>query len=79
MPKLNLEAPGSGSTPKERMSRENAPRASRDIYIRGVPTEIWCKARQNSLASGMAFKHYVIRLLQESRPFLEQATEEAED
>jgi hypothetical protein len=41
----------------------------RSVNIRGVPEQVWCKARQNALASGMAFKQYVIRLLAESRPF----------
>lgn len=42
----------------------------RTVNIRGVPENVWARARQNALASaGMPFREYVIRLLAESQPF----------
>ena len=66
-----------GTTPKAEVTGDTAHADTRNVNIRGVPTDIWCKARQNALTSRMAFKHYVIRLLSESTPFLDQANAEA--
>jgi len=41
----------------------------RDVHVKCVPEAIWLRARQNALTSGMAFKDYLIRLLEECEPF----------
>jgi hypothetical protein len=42
---------------------------TRDVHIKRVPQAIWLRARQNALASGLAFKEFVIRLLDDSQPY----------
>jgi hypothetical protein len=44
----------------------------RDVHVKGVPPEIWLRARQNALASGLPFKAYVTRLLAECQPIAHQ-------
>ena len=36
------------------------------IHIKNVPDDIWLKARQNALNSGVPFKIYLINLLAQS-------------
>jgi hypothetical protein len=39
-----------------------------NVGAKGVPTYAWLRARQNALASGLAFRDYLIHLLQTSEP-----------
>lgn len=51
-----------------------SPRAGlRDVHVKSVPEDVWLRARQNALLSGLPFKLYVIRLLSESKPFANPA------
>jgi len=52
---------------------DEAGRPARSVHVKQVPVAIWCKARQNALASGLSFKDYVIQLLASSGPVQRQA------
>jgi len=39
------------------------------IHVKGVPKATWRKARQNAFDSDLSFKDYVIRVLDESKPY----------
>jgi hypothetical protein len=41
----------------------------RDVHVKRVPEAIWLRARQNALVSGLAFKDYLIRVLEQCEPF----------
>lgn len=43
-------------------------REGHSLYIKAIPVEVWEKARINAIRSNMAFRDYVIVLLQESKP-----------
>lgn len=49
--------------------REKAPARTRGVYIKRVPEEVWCHARQNAMRSGVPFRTFVIELLATSAPF----------
>ena len=46
--------------------------ATRDLHVKGVPEAIWCRARCNATLSGMAFKAFIIKLLEECTPYPRQ-------
>lgn len=67
---VGSEATSRGPVPlRGRPRPDKAHRQGRDVHVKQVPEEIWLRARQNALASGLAFKDYVMRLLADSRPF----------
>ena len=41
----------------------------RDVHVKCVPEAIWLRARQNALTSGLAFKDYLIRVLENCEAF----------
>lgn len=41
---------------------------TRDLHVKGVPEDVWRRARCNATLSGIAFKTFVIRLLRECEP-----------
>lgn len=38
------------------------------LNVRRVPHQVWTRARVNATLSNLAFRDYVIRLLEQSRP-----------
>ncbi len=50
---------------------------SRDVHVKHVPNDVWCRARQNALASNLSFREFVIRLLATSSPVVEQPSQGA--
>lgn len=53
-------------------SAGNPPRRPRDtvsIHVKGVPKVIWRRARENAIASELAFKHYILKVLEQCQPF----------
>lgn len=46
--------------------------ATRDLHVKGGPEAVWCRARCNATLSGMAFKAFIIKLLEECTPFPRQ-------
>lgn len=44
-------------------------RGEHSVYVKAVPFYAWHRARSNALASGIPFRHYMIRLLAASEPF----------
>lgn len=42
------------------------------LHIKELPYEVWCRARHNANLSGMYFRDYIVRLLAESEPFLQE-------
>jgi hypothetical protein len=55
---------------------ETAVQVNRTICIRDVPYGTWERARHNSLRSKMGFRAYLVRLLAESLPFVEDSPSE---
>jgi hypothetical protein len=50
----------------------NPPRRPRDtvsIHVKGVPKAIWLRARENAIASELAFKHYLLKVFEQCQPF----------
>lgn len=43
--------------------------ATHVLHVKGIPIEVWMKAKQNAVASDLTWKDYVIRLLADSRSF----------
>lgn len=43
----------------------------RDVHVKLVPARVHAKARQNAFASQMSFREYVIHLLENSTPLLQ--------
>jgi len=43
-------------------------REGHSLYIKAIPVEVWERARINAIRSNMAFRDYIIVLLQESKP-----------
>ena len=41
---------------------------TRDLHVKGVPEQIWKRARCNATNSSMSFKDYMIALLAMSKP-----------
>jgi len=41
----------------------NVSTKTRDLNIRGVPLEVWAKARRNANRSGMLFRDYLLKLI----------------
>jgi hypothetical protein len=54
---------------KKSDARKGQTNRSRYLNVAGVPFLAWQKARANALASDMPFRDYIIKLLEESRPF----------
>jgi hypothetical protein len=42
------------------------------LHVKKLPYQVWCRARHNANLSGLPYRDYVIRLLGESQPFLQQ-------
>jgi hypothetical protein len=45
----------------------------RDLHVKGIPESVWCRARCNATRSGLAFKMYIIKILEASEPILPSA------
>lgn len=68
-------------TPSPLRAPGSAPRTSkplRDLHVKGIPEDVWCRARCNALLSRMSFKEYVVRLLGQSVPLLPTTEPRAE-
>ena len=63
------------SASAEVLRRRRTNRPVRSVNIRGVPEQVWKRARHNALTSMMSFRHYMIRVLAESQPFLATESE----
>ena len=42
---------------------------TRDLFVRGVPEEVWDLVHHNALQSRLRLKPYLIELMRQSRPF----------
>jgi hypothetical protein len=64
-------APGTATqqVPEPGVPKEHTSRETHAIHLRNVPLEIWTKARLNAVLSNMPVKHYLMRLIAESKPF----------
>jgi hypothetical protein len=43
--------------------------ATRDLFVRGIPRELWERLHINAIQSGLRLKNYVIRTLEHAQPF----------
>ena len=44
----------------------------RCLHVKGLPEDVWCRARCNAALSGMTFGKYVIMTLAQCQPFPRQ-------
>lgn len=59
---------------KEQESKSQAVDAqlTHTLNVRRVPHRVWTRARVNATISNLAFREYVIRVLEQSKPFASQ-------
>ena len=43
-------------------------RKTRELHVKGVPEDIWCRGRCHATQSGMSFKEYLITLIANGAP-----------
>ena len=63
-----IDNPGTTKSAVTAHSKSAPAREGHSLYIKAIPVEVWEKARINAIRSNMAFRDYVIVLLQESKP-----------
>ena len=44
------------------------PKATRDLFVRGVPKDIWDRLHINAIRSGLRLKNYLIQVLDSAQP-----------
>lgn len=71
--------PPAMAVPASGISGHGHQRSSHSIHIKSVPTAVWQRARQNAIASGLAFRHYIISLLTSCQPLTVESDLGSED
>ena len=59
-------------TPSSQETVTSPVRSTRDLFVRGVPEEVWDRIHINAIKSRLRLKNYLIRVLDSAQPFSAQ-------